>query len=504
MRGVLLFCVLGFALSVTGCGEGGEEPGQVPERSGGFQTATPSGTGGSGGDTTNPTSPDAREQGGEGSGSDGQSSASGCQSDEDCADMLIGQVCREASCDLNSGICSVGVVPDGTPCGEDDMCKSAGACGQGFCIGQPVKCDDGNPCTDGSCKEGVGCVYYDNTAVCDDQDPCTSGDMCAAGKCTGTPVASCGEGCGDGLCADDEDCQNCAVDCSPCSGALCEVDEVENCDGGCSLASQVGDGGCQSELDCAETAYDGGDCAQAPGSCSASEVEACGGICVSALAFAQLLSNDQCDEELNCATFDYDTGACIGGPECGASDFICADGACISSTLLCDGADDCDDGSDEANCAEPGTCEEGKALGCTGTCYTAAWFGDGTCDSFLDCAETGWDAGDCTETPTGDDDPGVTCDPGKTLVCAGTYCLDESWLGDGMCDQPMDCAATGYDGGDCEEDTGSGPDSELECPEDKEPNCSGSYCYNSVWIGDGTCDSFFDCASTGYDGGDCL
>ena len=77
-----------------------------------------------------------------------------------------------------------------------------------------------------------------------------------------------------------------------------------------------------------------------------------------------------------------------------------------------------------------------------------------------------------------------------------------------MCDSWFDCAETSYDNGDCEGSTGSGSGSgdedTITCESGKQLNCSESYCYNSDWIGDGTCDSFFDCSATGWDGGDCL
>ncbi|MDP6944193.1 MAG: hypothetical protein QF464_08595, partial [Myxococcota bacterium] len=123
----------------------------------------------------------------------------------------------------STGLCSVTPVPDSAPCGQDDPCLSAGACAQGLCIGQPTKCDDGNPCTDGSCKEDVGCVYFENTAACDDIDACTTNDACNRGRCMGTPISGCGVSCGDGFCDPDESCETCEPDCGACATDLCDA-----------------------------------------------------------------------------------------------------------------------------------------------------------------------------------------------------------------------------------------------------------------------------------------
>jgi hypothetical protein len=495
MKGTMSMCILvvscSLALSlVAGCDADVAGP-EVPDSASRFATSDVGRS-----DTGTSSSADSG-----GPTSDGGATV-GCQTNEDCVDQVAIGPCQAVTCMTSTGLCSVTPVPDSTPCGEDDLCLSAGACAQGLCIGQPAKCDDGNPCTDGSCKPDRGCVYLDNTAPCDDEDLCTTGDTCAGGKCVGTLVSGCGGGCGDGSCADGEDCTSCAADCGPCSTSGCSDDEVANCEGGCSPSAKVGDGACDLELDCAATGNDGGDCAQV-GACGDSQIEGCGGVCLEPLAFAEMLSNTTCDAELNCSTYDFDAGSCTTGSGCEASDFPCADGdGCISTLLVCDDSSDCADGSDEASCVAPGTCPAGKAPGCNDTCYTASWFGDGVCDSFLDCEATSWDGGDCEQT-TGGGGSTTECDAGEQLVCAGTYCLPSTWLGDGTCDAPMDCADTGWDGGDCEQTTGGGG-GDLECPDEKQPNCSGSYCYTSAWIGDGTCDSFFDCSSTGWDGGDCL
>ncbi|MGM0576443.1 MAG: hypothetical protein ACQEXJ_12000 [Myxococcota bacterium] len=60
---------------------------------------------------------------------------------------------------------------DGEPCTDDD-------CEDGLCFHPPTECDDGEPCTDDFCEAGAGCAT--TPADCDDGDPCTD-DSCAPG-----------------------------------------------------------------------------------------------------------------------------------------------------------------------------------------------------------------------------------------------------------------------------------------------------------------------------------
>ena len=54
--------------------------------------------------------------------------------------------CVESDFDPASG-CVEHAVFDGTSCGANDRCISGGQCQHGACVGEAIRCDDGNPCT---------------------------------------------------------------------------------------------------------------------------------------------------------------------------------------------------------------------------------------------------------------------------------------------------------------------------------------------------------------------
>lgn len=103
-----------------------------------------------------------------------------------------GNPCTVDLCDPATGCTSKAV---GGPCEDGNLCTISDQCDNGSCTaGEPRNCNDGNPCTDDSCVPDLGCVYTPNQAPCDDADPCSQTDVCADGQCVGGDPLDCSDG----------------------------------------------------------------------------------------------------------------------------------------------------------------------------------------------------------------------------------------------------------------------------------------------------------------------
>ena len=141
------------------------------------------------------------------------------------------------------------------------------------------------------------------------------------------------------------------------------------------------------------------------------------------------------EDERNCPQVKADSFPSEGGSNNWCEHlglFACRGGSCIPRASLCDGEDDCHDGSDElepadeADCAGV-KCEEGYFMCLSGECIKDSW----VCDSIVDC-EDGSDESfqQCPNKRIKTE----SCDGDKEFLC-GEKCAPKSW----MCDGEIDC-----------------------------------------------------------------
>ena len=203
-----------------------------------------------------------------------------------------------------------------TVCSDGDTCTTDDHCDWGQCVGTPLDCDDGNPCTSGECQPGLGCVQTEVDGFCDDGDLCSLDDICVAGTCMpGRPRPNCDDG-------------------NPCT--------VDSC---------VPATGCQNVLDPATACNDGNECTT--DTCDA--VTGCdhdpvGGPCE---------DGDLCTTGDVCLNGQCQTGN--GVPDC-EDDSPCTDDSCnpLFGCIHAKLSGDCDDGNE---CTVDDVCVGGQCTG---------------------------------------------------------------------------------------------------------------------------------------------
>lgn len=250
---------------------------------------------------------------------------SSCRDDSECTNP-----CRRPGTCINNipgepARCVPGdPVVDGSRCNDEDPCSSADQCLAGVCVGEPIangeRCEDApGLCTSGEC---VGCA---RNSDCDDGSPCTVGS-CENNECVQTPVAttpvtSCAlEGSADGVCAD---------------GACVECIDVTQCDDGNACTVET----CGPESTCTQVfAEDGTSCGDVSGSACVQ------GVCVEpeCNVAANCDDGDPCTDDI-CDNFSCrnpvspDQTSC--SPDGGSR---CVSGVCMEPE--CRTASQCNDG----------------------------------------------------------------------------------------------------------------------------------------------------------------
>lgn len=122
---------------------------------------------------------------------------------------------------------------------------------------------------------------------------------------------------------------------------------------------------------------------------------------------------------------------------------MCANRKCLATVYVCDGDDDCGDGSDELKCTSPLTCGPNHLRCNTSECVPLMW----SCDGDPDCSDSS-DEG--PERCGGDGAPYLpnrraNCTSGE-FRCANGECVRLTW----KCDGDPDCKDKS-DESDCRE-----------------------------------------------------
>ena len=355
----------------------------------------------------------------------------------------------------------VNEVMESGACTDGNACTVADHCEAGSCVGEPVICDDKNPCTENICTENGGCMFPPVAGDCDDGDPCTLGDHCAGGACAGEAVACDCQSDGDCLALEDGDlcngtlvCDTSAlpylcrvevgteVDCPPPSGvnAPCLVSLCDALTGTCNLVP----------------ANDGALCSDAD---ACTYGESCDdGVCEGGIAVncndGNPCTDESCDPQSGCSSVP--NGApCSDGNVCTVDD-QCANGECSGGApLLCHDENPCtDDGcSPDAGCtfvANAADCSDGDA--CTvddhcagGQCVASQ---EGSCDDDNVCTNDSCDpVQGClhllNQVPCDDGDvcsQGDHCQLGECIGSVELICDDGNLCTDDACDSDSGCS----------------------------------------------------------------
>jgi len=192
----------------------------------------------------------------------------------------IDGVCCESTCVGTCMSCNVAgnlgrcvPAPNGTPCPDGNACNGEEVCLMQECVsGEPLNCDDDNPCTIDNCTPASGCSNdaVADGAACPDADLCNGDESCQSGICRAGSALDCDDHnpCTQDACSATIGCENLPLEdgiscgggvCGPstCRAGACEPDDASVCDDGDPCTSNS----CDPDFGCVYEQYpDGHEC----------------------------------------------------------------------------------------------------------------------------------------------------------------------------------------------------------------------------------------------------
>lgn len=118
--------------------------------------------------------------------------------DDDCDGLTDEQLCEDGnpctkgSCNTD-GSCKQEHL-DNVDCDDGSVCTQTDKCSFAKCVGgNEMQCDDSNVCTKNTCDKKSGCVFPPAAGACDDGNQCTVNDQCSEGSCTGGGLKKCND-----------------------------------------------------------------------------------------------------------------------------------------------------------------------------------------------------------------------------------------------------------------------------------------------------------------------
>jgi hypothetical protein len=377
--------------------------------------------------------------------------------------------CSKKVCNQFSGECEDKNSTNGTACDDDDLCTASDACLAGVCQGEPILCDDNNPCTDDSCTLDAGCLF---TAIdggpCDDANPCTDGDICSEGQCQPGADSICecesNDDCipheDDNLCNGTLECveNNCTqvedsiVVCDTSLDSPCKKNQCDPGTGECSLTPLVDGTICDDALQCTED-------------------DVClDGICIGISALCDdgnICTDDVCLELDGGCTHLPNFQTCDDDNACTIAD-LCEDKECSGVVVNCDDGNICTEDScdpvagclnqpienpcdDLSLCTDNDSCVEGVCIGAAIDCGDDNTCTDDLCDDGEGCVyyDNQNSCNDGDECTIGDVCAGAKCQSGLLMdcndnnPCTNDFCLNGNCTNEaidgGACDDGSSC-----------------------------------------------------------------